>query len=207
MASKLKRNFLTFLGKIHVPFSHKKVTSDDYYFIRDNLLPGTILVTSTYGEFTNILIKGSWHHAAIVGNWKKYDVEHPYVVEAVGTGVRRRDLIDFCMSKDRIAAVYPLFLDITKRDEYMLQASENAERLIGSNYDFDFTPINSKYYCSELCWQTYQRAVGYEKMPPMQKTRFFTAIVTPEFFIESKEYWKKIWTSEEKRNEIKIETI
>lgn len=138
---------VVFMGKIHVPFSRKKITGRDYYNVRDSISIGTVLLTNTYGELSNLFNPSEHKHAGLyVG--KINDTEIRYVIEAVGKGVVFTDLVTFMTTKDVIVGVRPKS-DIDK-EKFNKSIYRIATRLIGKPYDFLFALDDKAYYCFEL---------------------------------------------------------
>ena len=96
-------------GNIYMPFSRKKITGKHYYIWRDEIEVGTVLLTKTRGEFSNIINPTSIKHAAIdVG--RITDSEICYVLEALGKGVVLTDLVTFLTKKDIVVGCKPKFI-------------------------------------------------------------------------------------------------
>lgn len=75
-----------------------------------------------------------------------------YVIEAVGSGVRAMNLVEFMTTKDVYIQVRPRFTD----SEGMHQAANNAVHDLGLPYDFGFTESVTHRYCFELCATAYE---------------------------------------------------
>jgi hypothetical protein len=78
----------------------------------------------------------------------------PYVIEALGTGVRATDLITFLMRKDRAIVLEP------HDHSLMAPAAHNAVLDLGLPYNFEFTVGDQARYCFELV------ALSYLKVKP-----------------------------------------
>lgn len=134
---------IIYLGSLHSPWSRKKITGKFYYKVRDIIEPGTVLLTTTYGEFSNLLNPLDIKHAAIyIGRDSKGIC---YVTEAVGSGVILTDLVSFLLTKDVVIGVKPKFLAV--KDKGLL--FEEAKKFIGIPYDFSFKIGNKALYCFE----------------------------------------------------------
>lgn len=170
------------IGRMHFPFTHKEVNGLDVFSIQNALKPGAVLLTYIRGELSNLFIPGDFTHAAMVCSNK-------FVIEATGDGVRKKDLITFMTSKDRVVLLYPRFCD----EQQMKRASMNAGELIGLPYDFLFTEGNKAFYCSELI------TFCYEKIVPgvfTRRERFGVSTVVPNDFAKAHDKWELVWDSE-----------
>lgn len=142
---KVSKPIVTFIGKIHWPFSRKKVTGYHYFLLRDLIEVGTVLLTKTEGEFSNYInpvSKDIKHGALYIG----YVDGIPTVIEALGKGVRYTDLVTFLTTKDRVIGLKPSFLNDADR----AAISNEAVKLIGIPYDYYFKSQNKNLYCFEL---------------------------------------------------------
>ena len=87
---KTVKPLVKFTGKIRMPFSRKKFTGDMYYKVKDLIEEGTILLTSTYGEFSNIINPLDIKHGGIyIGKDEK---GIPRVSEALAKGVSHNNV-------------------------------------------------------------------------------------------------------------------
>ena len=150
---KTSRPLTSLIGKIHLPYTRKRITSRDYRALTAILKPGMGLVTRTNGEFSNLFIPG---HASHAGNY----CHDRMVVEATGKGVVHTDLLDFAMTKDEIWVIRPR----AATEEEMCAAADWTEKQIGDPYDLTFDPHNEAFYCSELFYQSYTKTMGAEKL-------------------------------------------
>ena len=127
------------VGKVHAPWTHKKISWYDASFIAEIMMPGDVLLSATHGELTYILTPGEWKHAGIVDNDRM-------IVEAVGRGVVCTPIHSFCLSKDRLLLLRPVFCE----PQQARRAASLAKSCIGMPYDYDFNTGNGAFYCSEL---------------------------------------------------------
>jgi len=176
------------MGRIHAPFSHKEVTGYHVYSIVPHLKAGAGFVTYTNGEFSNLFIPGRFSHYAMY-----YQEEHvsfdgkpykvPYVIEAIGKGVCKTDLITFLTRKDRVVLIYPTFCD----EKVMTRASEVAARLIGQPYDYGFASGNNAWFCSEVGQHAYKTACKEANLsaPFTKRNTWGEDTVTPQDYINS----------------------
>lgn len=173
-----------FMSKIHSPWTHKKMSAAHYHSIRFKINPGTVLLSQTDGEFSNLFIPGFWSHAAIVS-------ENLTVIEATSHGVVETDLIDFIMKKDTVVALEPLFADA----DQMIQAMVVAKLQMGKSYDFELNRTDiEKFYCSELVYFAYDKAVQHS--PFKLRTTLGRETVTPQDFFDAKKKFKQVWHSD-----------
>jgi len=99
--------FVIWFGSLYAPFTRKKVTGKHYYLLRDEIEVGTVLLTVTEGEFSNLINPEKLKHAGTyVGNILGTGVR--YVIEAVGKGVVLTDLVTFLTTKDLVVGCKPL---------------------------------------------------------------------------------------------------
>lgn len=144
---KILKPFIKIIGKIHSPFSHKKITGEHYYKIRDSISIGDVFLTKTRGELSNLINPTAIKHGGVyVG--KILDDKVCYVLEAVGKGVVLTDLVSFMTSKDVFVITAPRFLR-TSRDEFETQFQLGASKLVGVKYDYGFSFGKDKLYCFE----------------------------------------------------------
>lgn len=133
------------IGKIYAPYSKKKVTGKEYFIWRDFIEVGTVLLTKTEGELSNLInpvSKDIKHGGLYIG----YIDGIPTVAEAVGKGVVFTDLVTFLTTKDRVIGLKPDFL--TQDDKAFIPVE--ADKREGLVYDYLFTSGNSAFYCFEL---------------------------------------------------------
>ena len=141
---KFLKPFIVFCGSIYMPFTRKKVTGKHYYILRDKIKTGTVLLSTTRGEFSNLINPEKIKHAALyVGDLDSSGIK--YVIEAVGKGVVKPDLITFLTTKDLVIGCKPNFL--TSIDEAQLPIE--AKRIIGIPYDYLFEKDTKAFYCFE----------------------------------------------------------
>jgi len=146
---KILTPFIKLVGKVHMPFSRKRVTGKDYFAIRDKIEVGTVFLTSIRGELSNLFNPCVIKHAGIyVGRVK--DV--PTVAEATGKGVVYTDLVTFLTTKDYIVGTAPLFL--TEDDKE--QVVDQSEIRLNVPYDYLFKDKNKAFYCFELVADIFQ---------------------------------------------------
>lgn len=190
-----------FIGKVHLPYTHKKMSGMDYYSMFPLLKKGTIFLTRTEGEATTILIPGFWKHAAVYTP-KSNALVDEVVTEAVGEGVIENDLVSFLMKKDFVLALEPLFLG-DKKEQIMGRAAEIAGEQMGKPYDYDFEfriSNNEAFYCSELIWWAYDKACkefGIE-CPFVPRKRLGEATITPDDIAKAASKFQIVWDSRKK---------
>ena len=181
---KLIYPFLKLAGKIHLPYTHKKVTGYHYYDLQTIIEPGDILVAHTSGEFTNWLIPGFWKHAAIYTGTGT-------IVEAVGEGVRQSHLVSFMLTKDYVRVMRPKFLTPAQK----LTACVVARSQIGKPYDYYLKSGIEAFYCAELPWFAMMKACLPDKCPFEMRNRFGELTVTPEDYVGPSDKFFILWSS------------
>lgn len=137
------------IGRLHAPYTHKRVSGVHVLASQRLLRPGHVLMSRTRGELTNLFIPGFWSHGAIY-------VGDGFVAEAIGEGVVLTDIVTFMTTKDAIAICAPLFAS----DAEMTTAAAWAREQRGKKYDFEFTSGNDAFYCFELTYAAYHVALG-----------------------------------------------
>jgi len=130
---------------VYNPHLHR-VKGHEIRQVLDILEPADILFRTWKGYLDTAFIPGYWSHAGMYIGENK-------IIHAQGTGIIKEDILDFCradgIAVKRIINLYPSL-------EYFM--IKEAERLVGTEYDYDFTLDNNKYYCSEFidhCCQGY----------------------------------------------------
>lgn len=134
---------LVFLGRLHFPFTHKRVTGVEYYQIRDSISIGTVLLTSTHGELSNLINPEKIKHAGIYVGDLGDGIR--YVIEALGRGVVKTDLVTFLTTKDVVVGCRPRYL--TNEDRALLPSE--ARKVLGVPYDYLFNKSSRALYCFE----------------------------------------------------------
>lgn len=138
------------VGKIYYAPKQRVIKSSDILAMASNLRSGDVLLTFSFGEFTNYFIEGDFKHAAIYIGREK-------VVEATGRGVVVSKFEDFCSGKDRVAVLRPIFCD----ESSCGLAAMNAISQIGKPYDYYFEPGDESFYCAELItWAYFHATIG-----------------------------------------------
>ena len=134
-------------SKVYMPFSRKKITGANYYLWRDSIKIGTVILTKTRGELSNLINPVEIKHAAIyVGD--PYDEGVKYVMEATSKGVVLTDLVTFLTTKDLAVGCYPKFIRSKEKLTEELQACVNS--YVGIPYDYLFNGDDKAFYCFEL---------------------------------------------------------
>lgn len=173
------RPIMVYIGRMALPFSRPRLTSKAYREALAKMKVGDIILTTSSGEISNLLIPGRYKHAAIV-------VDDNSVVEAVGYGVLRTDLLSFFLSKDYFVILRARFCS----NEEALQAAKFAEELTGTPYDYEFHPANNAFYCSELCYHVYNKSV--KGNPFTLRKTLGVETVTAQDFYNADNKWHKV---------------
>lgn len=106
---------------------------------------GDILLSYETQRFTSNFIKGYYKHAAIISSKMT-------VVEAVGSGVREVDLEEWLFDKDSVCLIRSKYDFLTAKE-----AAANAIYYIGKPYDYSFSLVDERVYCSELIYLCYAK--------------------------------------------------
>ena len=163
------------IGKAHLPFTHKAMTSADYRQIAAHAEPGRVLLSRVKGEVSNLFIPGYWTHAAII------DHGCQHVIEATYAGVVKTDLIDFVMGKDAVAMAYYKSLTPNNAGAAVLR----AQKYVGLEYDFFFEAGVKAFYCAELIYAAYQLDGG-------RRDVFGEIVYTPDMIYEDMDTWGRV---------------
>lgn len=173
---------LKWLGATHFPYTKKNMLAAHYYQILTVAKPGSILLTKTLGEASNLLIPGKYKHAAILGATHRSG--RPFVIEATGSGVHQTDLIDFVLTKDSIIVLEPTFAN----EEQMTSAVLWACKQLGKPYDYKLMSDYEAFYCCELTFAAYKEALGGNS--PWELRDFLgEPTVTPDDFLKAVSKW------------------
>lgn len=176
------------IGAIHIPFSRKKVTGVHYYAYRDQIFPGTILLSSTNGEFSNILNPMKIKHGGIyIGMFNNIG----YVLEATGKGVYLKDLVTFMTTKDLVMGLNPK-IEVNETD-----LRSKIDKYLGASYDYQFSSDNKSYYCYELIAKIYNDIYPNIEIK-MQETLFKHMVYGPESFLQN-EHFELVFNTEERK--------
>jgi uncharacterized protein YycO len=171
-----------FIGNIEMPYSIKKCNGKTYYdIVKLKLRPGSIFLTKIEGELVDLVIPGKIKHAAMyIGNEQ--------VVEAVGGGVRKVDLVSFVTSKDHIYVLEPNI--VKDKKAIMEEAAKYVLKKVGEEYDFSLTASKHKFYCSKLEWFGYNYACHTYKHQILFNPRVVLGVpmVTPEDILTNKNF-------------------
>ena len=173
---------LKLIGKIHMPFSHKLITGENYLTLKRMVKPGGIFLTRTRGELTNVLIPGFWKHAALV-------IDSEYVIEAIGKGVTVKTLAAFLLSKDFVVYLEPKFTD----KNGMESAAKKALAWLDLPYDYEFSEGDSAFYCGELAIDAYAQTSdrGPESFHGLKLIG--ETFYCPDRIYDSVDLWARVW--------------
>lgn len=137
--------FIEFVGKIGFP--KRKITGEHYYNWRNKIDIGTVFLTKTNYELSNLINPSEIKHAAIfVGD--VFGIGIPCIAEATGDGVKINNLVSFLMDKDIVVGVKPSF--IRNENEFKFQVMKSALTYEGIKYDYLFKKGAKSFYCFEL---------------------------------------------------------
>lgn len=139
----LLKPLIFIMGKIGLP--HRKITGKHYFKYRDSIEIGTVLLTRTDWELSNLTNPCELKHAAIyVGNI--FGDEIKYVFEETGEGAILTDLVTFMLGKDIVVGCS------FKHRKEILQAElqKTVLRFKGTPYDYLFDRGVKSMYCFEL---------------------------------------------------------
>lgn len=136
---------IVWTGTIYMPFSRKQVKGEHYYAVRNTLKIGDVLLSTTRGEFSNLINPEEMKHGAIcVGDVLNTGVF--YVLEATKYGVKLTPLASFMLSKDHIQSYRPIFF----RADNEALTKKAVDAMVGKPYDYQFTLTQEAMYCFEV---------------------------------------------------------
>jgi hypothetical protein len=121
-------------------------TGPTYFFkqrVREKMKPGDVLLSKSSGHLTNVLIGGTYSHAAFVVGPDK-------IAEMTANGFDVVDVDKFCKQTTRVC-----LLRLKEEDDaYGVKMAEKAmAEFSGSEYDLNFSLGVESLYCSELAYQ------------------------------------------------------
>ena len=128
-------------GGLHFPWTRKKITGEFYYKWRDSIKPGDVLLTTTFGEFSNLINPSPLKHGALYlgGNIIKY------VGESVGKGTVKTDLVTFLTTKDIVVVVRKRNINDLEIESVVKKGWE----LIKKPLKYGFRKTKDDIYCYE----------------------------------------------------------
>lgn len=155
MLSKLKVKFILWLMKTFAyRFFLKYIipnltlftaTGPTYFFkqrLREKMKPGDVLLSKSSGHLTNVLIGGTYSHAAFV-------VDTDKIAEMTANGFDIVDVDKFCKQTTRVC-----LLRLKEEDDaYGILMAKKAMEFADAQYDLDFSLGVEALYCSELAYQ------------------------------------------------------
>lgn len=153
---KVLKPILRQVAKLYMPYSRKRFNGEDYYKVRDYITPGCAILTTTRGEATNLFNSSDPKHGGLYVGGETVK----YVVEALGRGVVKTDLVSFLTSKDIVVILKPKNLN----NDQMLNAADFAAMLEGCGYDYEFESDDEEYYCFELIATAYEKTASNFKV-------------------------------------------
>jgi hypothetical protein len=131
-------------GKLHAPWSKKRVKQKQVEDLLERAEPGDVILTRTLGEMTNFTIPEYFKHAAMYVGGSR-------VVESVSPKTKETGIYDFLMSKDSFALMRARWL--TKEER--AKSAQIMLTLVGVPYDFFFQMTGKdgakEMYCAESC--------------------------------------------------------
>lgn len=151
--------FLRLASDIRSPVNGRQINEGDVVAIKKILQPGDVFLSTKNGEFTNLLQKGRYKHAAI---YTPIEGLYTYlaVVESVDPKVRLVGLYEFLLHKDDVVVLRCNRMSGEER----LDAAVEALNFRGASYDYqfympdDFHSQNRAHYCSELVFLAHKIA-------------------------------------------------
>lgn len=163
------KKFLTVFGDIKIfkypmfivydPGSYL-IKGPDMRDILDIIKPGDIFLRGYTCYLDGYLIPGEFSHAAVYYGDK-------YMAHAMAEGVFKEDILSF-MRCDAITILR--FNSLTSEEVVTFQ--ENCDKLMGCDYDFDFTSNDDDYYCSEFVTKVFEHKQNELQIVPKELSYF-----------------------------------
>lgn len=165
------------ISKTHLPFTRKRITGKEYYKWLSYLKEGDVFLTTTRGEFSNLINPSEWKHGAIY--YGEINGIH-YVYESTGKGVYKKDLVSFLTSKDHVKILRHKDLTTTLlMDKYL-------ESIEGRPYDRVFSTENQSFYCFEIIAEALKMTMS--DYAPVMETILGELIYTDKTFTKDKDF-------------------
>ena len=166
---------ILFSGCLATPIVDKPAI-DEKYKSQSRSIEKSVLETAKTGDW--LVIRGYHGTDNLVTNATGIPLSHvavfdfktKEVIEAEGIGVHKTSLSDFIDKSFRVIVIRPRWRNETIADS----AYSNAEKLVGSDYDYLGTigfSFPSKYYCCELAVTIYK--------PWFSKKENFPEVIKP----------------------------
>lgn len=132
------------ISKVHMPYTHKKVSWERISECLKVIQPGDCILTHIDGELTNIFLD-YWSHIGIYPG-------DTLIHESVTKGKLESNLIYFLAHKDDFLILRPKFkIDYRELLDW-LKKQKNLK------YDFEFEMNDEQWYCFELVAVAYMMA-------------------------------------------------
>ena len=126
------------IGKINLPFKISNFSENELAELKSVLEPGDIILTTTWGAFSNLINWGTWKHATMC-------TEKYLVAEFVDPKGQEVSLEHVVMGKYRVIALRSK--KHSKKD--ISQAVANMRSRLHHKYDYLISLDKNKDYCSE----------------------------------------------------------
>jgi hypothetical protein len=186
---------IRWIGEIHLPFTHKLVTGDDYRRAVRLSKPGYGVIAKNRGELSNLFISGFWKHGAII-------TADDTIIDLTRDGCAANDAISFLLKKDFFILIRCKLL--SEYQHYL--ASRFAKACVGQcAYDFDFDLNDSlqsikdrafkrpHLYCFESLFYWWSFVAGKPIFEPKEK--FGVYYITGEDFINRPDIFEIVYLS------------
>lgn len=186
----LLKPIIKWIGEKRLPFTKKLITGIHYYEARNLIEPGDVILTTTYGELSNLINRGMFKHTVMyIGGGQIKECIH-----AIGKGVCKIDLVTLLLKCDLFIVLKPKFTtDIDK-----LKAVQEIQTHIGEAYDYFFLIDNQgAKYCSELVYNAYKSVI-----PGLKLKKEIIAgriVVTPDNFYKDEKNWNVAYDSRNRK--------
>lgn len=182
------RPLVIWWGGLHFPWTHKKITGDQYYLWRDLISPGCVLLTRTKGEFSNFINPSPVPHGALYTGGDRIK----YVIEALGKGVVYNNLVTFMTTKDVFIIVRPKF----GNSDQLAGVCQAAEVYQGKPYDYLFEKGDEAFYCFELVIKAFND-IFPNKIFKCKEIVKGKRIYDADTFLDDPENWEVVLDSRE----------
>ncbi len=162
---KLLANIIFFISGIIIHPRKNFLNHGDLIKARLMLRRGDVILAGDLKEASSFFIKGAVTHSALYLGRKKF-------IHAIADGVSYTTLHHLFTEYDTLV-ILRLPKKIEGRRKIIKNAIKFAKKQLGVPYDFDFSPGEKKFFCTELVNSAYRHAGHKTKLSNFGKFRTF----------------------------------
>jgi uncharacterized protein YycO len=177
---KVLKPLLIWLGQQRLLIKYAKVKPHHILEMIDTLQEGDVILTTTWGEFSNIVNWGTFKHAIMYTGANT-------IIHSIGTGTVKGNFTKEIKKKYRVIV---LRSKVHTKEE-IIKAVDNMRGRVGNAYDYAFNPDNSEDYCSESIFKSYTEAAPQHKLKCEEVAGLH--IIKPGHFKEDTGNWATIY--------------